>query len=1582
MDFAKYSDRDGIGVRRCAFVFAAIAVLLLPGDAWAQPVQADQVQQAAQVQVAARPVAVNQAQPENDPPISVASVEFDVDADSVLSKAAEYLNDMQFTKALVLYQHVLDKYPTAMVLDDHGVYVPARALVVDILASAPRETLDSYRLTADGEARGLVCEDPRRCRDIDVLQRGADRFFLSSIGDNAVFTLACLQMDRGQYQLASMWLGKLAEHYPDSSIPRRAILQRLIVAAWQSGDPPAAERAIEQYRALGPVDEQAQQIIELAKAGLKSVGPKVADKGWPMFGGSARHDLAMPSLDPSITQKRDALWALVWNHSFGLRSPHGRWGGNYYQLQANAAQSRADLVQRWTEQKWLPTGQMIFTEGRVIYKTHEQVVCRNAATGEEVWSQTALENPTKPNSVNRYYNPHNHNTSPYPTTAEEALFFGDGVSKALSIQGDQLYHIQSHDIGTWLAPHEQQRRSAGRGNYVGGNALVAMDARTGQVKWKIGRSPDPKNELGVVRFRALPLLASDKLIVPVEINGEMFLLGLAPETGRVLFKQFLCSFPASYAPPWSTCGMALVGDEVYLLPGEGMVLAASVHDGKVRWARPYAQSNAQGRNPRWGGGANQSTGRFTGIRGWEANRVIPVGDTLVVAPWDAEQLMLISRRTGRLRSQNAQGQPAPIETPKARYVVGVRGNWVAVVANDQMMAYSMTNGELVWRAAVGEMTGRAAMTADAIYVPCGQSIVCLDPALEGKRVAIMRVITPRGDPLGNLLSDGDRLLAVGMNYAYALNDSQMMMARLDRALQSTPSAMNYLQRARLFEQVGKNDLALEDFRSAVALAQQPEVKNEAAEELIPRLLRILRSAPAAENAAAILAELKQLAGSDGAWGNSVALAEAEFHAAHGRVNEAFEVYKRLIVTHAATQKTEPVLVAMDDDMGRAYVLITTAAQRGLAKLAEAYPELVSITLDQHSQADWNDYQLKHAIASLRTEKVKAMRELYRLASTYAGTATAKQAVLKLGEFDSDVGLNEPEALLLRLAASPDRGTSALASASLSNLYQQSGWPNKARRFAQRLSRFDDLSVVWQGVQISATSLSEQLLASIGPVERIVHTTPNPPLKRVWELRGYGNYLLNDADDSSSPFLAEHMILMNRNKRYISCHRIDDVNFDEPVWRIPIPSDVSNRVYISNDEVYFSGDIRGNLLVIRGPEQLVGYSLITGKRLWVRDEKSSSARNRTWVQNQRNDSGMLSFHIGDDIIVSHRVDDELSDQVEVIDATSVMGGKTLWRRGFGDSSVSAVWAAKDAVAVLLDGGTRITMCDRLTGQIRNSVKLSNPVRKLVWSDNHVLVQQNDGKIACYDLADLSLIWRSKNGVNYVGLVGADRVYFYDYRGKVVIREIAQDKVVRELSRNDMGANINGGEMGISPDGKRLYGSGWSNNGHRTLCIVDLEGEAKPISIDTGQQYYSSPSMPSIARARGPIPWIIREKDDKGNWERHGKIVLYDRKTGERIKGSELPLTDPSNASRALYPQRSPTVRGNMLILTTNQGIIAFGHDPDAKKPEPDDAKDTESKDHAKDEKVNVDQPVAQEGPPAAVPVPVPVIRPQVEQIRAR
>jgi len=246
-----------------------------------------------------------------------ATLKLDPDLEMKLDRAEIKLEEGRVDLAVVLWQYVLDKSSDTVMTRDGWVdstfnhkyrrYKSIAAEIERAVSNLPPEGLRIYRVTADAEAKEILAAgaENREAALAEVVRR----FFLSSIGDDAAYELACRQLDRYDFVGARRLLSKIIEEHPDPSIPREQVMLRLAVANARVGDLRSAEKALEAAGSVTvPTELIAQVSEEIAEAGGGSPQAASAADGWPMRLGGPARNRAMKPLPPSATANTLTEW--------------------------------------------------------------------------------------------------------------------------------------------------------------------------------------------------------------------------------------------------------------------------------------------------------------------------------------------------------------------------------------------------------------------------------------------------------------------------------------------------------------------------------------------------------------------------------------------------------------------------------------------------------------------------------------------------------------------------------------------------------------------------------------------------------------------------------------------------------------------------------------------------------------------------------------------------------------------------------------------------------------------------------------------------------------------------------------------------------------------------------------------------------------------------------------------------------------------------------------------------------------------------------------------------------------------------
>ncbi|MCI0359731.1 MAG: PQQ-like beta-propeller repeat protein [Planctomycetaceae bacterium] len=806
-----------------------------------------------------------------------AALKTDAEQARLLKRAEQCVEDGRLDLAAVLWQKVLDEAGDTLMVSRVQpkqdfpsstkllMYSSLSEEVERTLGKLPKEALDTYRIAADGEAKAVMAAAGPD-KEEEALATIVRRFFLSSHGDDAAYKLACIALDRHDFVGASRLLSRILERHPDPSIPRGDLLLRLAVASAHMEDKATAEASLTRASSA-PGIRPPSELVDLVRqdvaqrAAVANAAISSASKDWHMDLGNPLRNGHMPALPEGATSRTlSELWVQDFPlamsgqnmmNQYGMPGMggivvfSGRMGGQPNQPQPL---SREDMVNRWRENAWRPTPQLLFDGGKVYIKSPDRLTCYSTAALDDrpVWrslwrNQYQLDGMSQMLAMMAMnYGNMQMMSNSKPRTTAEIMLFGDRVHQSMSIAGGVIYSLEGKAISESAAaqPNAGMRQPQwgvtprrSRGNW-----LTAYSAGGGKVKWTRTASDEDKEGGMDVGFLAAPVACGNLLLAPVTDGGTIWLFAMGADDGKTVWKSYLCDEPQGGASPYAPVAMAVEGREAYLTVGCGVIFAVDAVGGTVRWAIRYSRDGKPNNLMRNYGYAMMTLD----LSGWDDDVVIPYGRALVVMSSDCDKLLAIDRRTGELLWESPRTSPFG---PAASYCLGVNGRGLFVAGKNIVRRYDIPSGRLVWEQETGDSLGRGCVTDDAVYIPVKDSIVKFD-AEKGRELAQVGVALTSDDPVGNLFSDGEKLWVVGAGRVYAMTTLEHRMSKLaEQIAAGEPEAQ--LNRMRLYFKQNEKEAALVDLRGAYVLFQNKLSPDESAQRLFAAMneLKLAQNEP-------------------------------------------------------------------------------------------------------------------------------------------------------------------------------------------------------------------------------------------------------------------------------------------------------------------------------------------------------------------------------------------------------------------------------------------------------------------------------------------------------------------------------------------------------------------------------------------------------------------------------------------------------------------------------------------------------------------------------------------------------------------
>jgi len=580
-----------------------------------------------------------------------------------LERANAFLADGQWDEAISTLIRATEEQPDKLIrLDDAssvdvGTFVSLRAYGqwwLSTVGERAPEALAIYRRQVDPLAQRWL-QQAVAGRDEPLLRRVVEELFASSYGDDALFALGELLLERGHYaaarccweclhpslrtpdggplqtpaglplwvplrdvDLGARWpelepvLRQGAARptwlvYPDTDLPLAAIRARLVLVSVLEGDRRRAEVELELLRrfhpdARGPLGGQEVQYVEALAQRLEESRhwPHLPGGGdWPTFAGAADRNGSAPA---------GADWALqpAWSVALGPGRRADR-----------LTERSVGLVGRRSAERWdaLCSYYPIVTDGLVLLQDANRIVALDLGTGMPAWPGTEGGTIYRPPLARSGDETPHLGVPRYTLTADhQRLFTRLGTPRTLSGGGDLLPRDAGYLIGLDLRAE--------------GKLLPGFPIHPESPSWA---------------FDGCPVTDGSRLYVVMrhsDVRGQLHLACFDAASGRLRWRRLICtaeSLGRGEVDEFTHTLLTLRDDVVYCNTNLGAVAAVSAGDGRVQWVTRYPRQLLG-----WSSPQHPLAHVYRDLNPCLFDR-----GRLFVAPADHEQIIALDAATGR-----------------------------------------------------------------------------------------------------------------------------------------------------------------------------------------------------------------------------------------------------------------------------------------------------------------------------------------------------------------------------------------------------------------------------------------------------------------------------------------------------------------------------------------------------------------------------------------------------------------------------------------------------------------------------------------------------------------------------------------------------------------------------------------------------------------------------------------------------------------------------------------------------------------------------------------------------------------------
>ncbi|MFI5379067.1 MAG: PQQ-binding-like beta-propeller repeat protein [Tepidisphaerales bacterium] len=490
-----------------------------------------------------------------------------------------------------------------MVPGKDGFYVPVTMRIKMLLAGLPPEAKQAYRLFHDAKAKQLLDQtlnpEPGQAVDeVTELRKIVDRYFITSVGDQAADILGDLYFERGDFVAAARTWESILANYPESGISKLKLHVKKAVALARAGkmdgfgvelgivkDQFPAQTVTVAGKDMSPTEFLAS--LERSLATTRPADEKEAEQLALPDADAARWQ--MQFIDPDLQENmRTALMNMGWQ------------GQMMGQFTGTVPPSATDGQRVYVN--WLGVGFALDAQtGKLLWRTDkftdlsqnfQQLV--NYMVDVDRYSLTLIDDLVIINRVP-------------PGQANRGVFFQLSCHEAAT--GKVKWSSLSGPLSNWS--FVGQPLLLGQTMYMAGHRqnnaemrLAAIEAKTGKLEWEmlLGTPQTGPNYRGEPQMPQPSLMYHEGMLYVLTNNGAMLAVNLP---GRKLEWAFTYEMPPQtnmnmwwgWRPAQGkvkdSTGLAVIrGGVMYLKEAGGSVLHAIDLGGpSLKWKRPVGAND-------------------------------------------------------------------------------------------------------------------------------------------------------------------------------------------------------------------------------------------------------------------------------------------------------------------------------------------------------------------------------------------------------------------------------------------------------------------------------------------------------------------------------------------------------------------------------------------------------------------------------------------------------------------------------------------------------------------------------------------------------------------------------------------------------------------------------------------------------------------------------------------------------------------------------------------------------------------------------------------------------------------------------
>jgi outer membrane protein assembly factor BamB/tetratricopeptide (TPR) repeat protein len=718
-----------------------------------------------------------------------------------LERVRAFIADGQWDEAVETLRRLLEAPGNKVVPVTPGRYVNLADYCQLQISALPTDALELYRDRVDPLAKKWF-EEAIATADAERLRAIVDQMLCSHWGDDALWTLGEIELERGHHAAARGYWERLVQQPPtriDADRFRYATEQAGLPAAdfelltkWYQRDP-TIEPPIFRLRTDRSLDDVTAAALVRIWTMLQTPGTRLSYPATSIPLAEIRARLVLVSiLEGNLARAKAELAAFRQLHPEATGHLAGRttnlaeglttlitaaekwpaepplvdwptFAGNFARngralaakelsgrawpaidfgevVTADVANTRAFSYKRVGEDAGaLLSYHPTIVDNLVLFSNHRYVFAFDLQTGRPAWPGDANI------PLGAIYD--NETLESQPIRTHRGL----GVPRyTLTVHGQKLYAL----LGSQLTSRTMESFERQTGY------LVCLDlAAQGRLVWKL----TPEDDRWA--YEGPPVVDGANVYVAMrrsDVRPQVFVACLDAETGRQQWRTMICSAeaPSGGQSDEITHNLLTLNEGMlYLNTNLGAVAALAAHDGRVQWISLYPRA----RKASLDGVDKRATHFYRDL-----NPCVYQQGLVYAAPSDCESIFALDAATGQIAWESHL--PGDVV-----HLLGVADGKL-VGSGERLWWIDAAGGKVLarWPDTTPLGYGRGVIAGDTILWTTRESLFTLDLALSKERLPVMRrgavaLTTTYGATGGNLVSARDKLLIASASKLFAFN---------------------------------------------------------------------------------------------------------------------------------------------------------------------------------------------------------------------------------------------------------------------------------------------------------------------------------------------------------------------------------------------------------------------------------------------------------------------------------------------------------------------------------------------------------------------------------------------------------------------------------------------------------------------------------------------------------------------------------------------------------------------------------------------------------------------------------------------